>query len=60
MSSQDTITAVGNKLGRLMTCNFIIYVLFNSISAILGRWKVDNGRLCAMEPHLQLNRTHDC
>ena len=25
------------------------YVLFNSISDISGRWKVDNERLCAME-----------
>ena len=32
------------------------YVLFNSISAISGRWKVDNERLCAVELHLWLRR----
>ena len=29
------------------------YVLFNSISVILGQWTDDNERLCAMEPSLQ-------
>ena len=33
------------------------YVLFNSISVILGRWAGDNERLCAMEPRLRL-KTH--
>ena len=32
------------------------YVLFNSISAISGRWADDNERLCAMEPRLRLRR----
>ena len=32
------------------------YVLFNSISAISGRWKVDNEMLCAMELRLWLRR----
>ena len=26
-----------------------LFVLFNSISVILGCWEDDNGRLCAME-----------
>ena len=34
------------------------YVLFNSISVISGRWKVDNERLCAMELRLRLRRFH--
>ena len=29
-----------------------LYVLFNSISVISGRWKVDNERLCAMKLRL--------
>ena len=29
--------------------NLRFYVLFNSVSVILGRWEVDNERLCAME-----------
>ena len=33
-----------------------IYILFNSISVILGRWKVDNDRLCAMKLRLRLRR----
>ena len=41
-------------LNGWMTCDF--YVLFNSISVILGRLKVDNERLCAMELCLQLRR----
>ena len=32
------------------------YVPFNIISVISGRWADDNGRLHAMEPHLQLRR----
>ena len=32
------------------------YVLFNSISVILGRWVDDNERLCAMEPRLRWRR----
>ena len=32
------------------------YVLFNSISVILGQWLDDNERLCAVEPHLWLER----
>ena len=32
------------------------YVLFNSVSVILGRWEVDNERLCAMELRLGLRR----
>ena len=32
------------------------YVLFNSISAISGRWADDNEGLCAMEPRLRLRR----
>ena len=36
------------------------YVLFNSISVISGRWKVDNGRLCAMKLRLpELLNGHD-
>ena len=31
-------------------------VLFNSISVISGRWEGDNERLCALEPHLRLER----
>ena len=32
------------------------YTLFNSISVISSEWEVDNERLCAKEPHLQLER----
>ena len=36
------------------------YVLFNSISVISGRWKVDNERLCAMKLRLpELLNGHD-
>ena len=35
------------------------YILFNSITAISEQWKVDNGRLCAMELHLQLSKLDD-
>ena len=34
--------------------DFRFYVLFNNISVISGRLEVDNKRMCAMEPHLQL------
>ena len=33
-----------------------LYVLFNSISVISGRWANVNERLCAMEPRLRLRR----
>ena len=33
-----------------------LYVLFNRISVISGRWMSDNKRLCAMEPRLRLER----
>ena len=33
-----------------------LYVLFDSISFISGRWKVDNERLCAMKLRLRLRR----
>ena len=33
-----------------------VYVLFNNISVISGRWVDDNGRLCAMKPRLRLRR----
>ena len=33
-----------------------MYVLFNSVSVISGRWEVDNDRLCAMELRLWLRR----
>ena len=33
-------------------------VVFKSISVISGRWVDDNGRLCAMEPRLQLRKFH--
>ena len=32
------------------------YVLFNSISVILGRGEVEYERVCAMEPRLRLRR----
>ena len=32
------------------------YILFNSISVILGQWKVDNERLCALGLRLWLRR----
>ena len=36
------------------------YVLFNSISVISGRWKVDNERLCSMKLRLpELLNGHD-
>ena len=36
------------------------YVLFNSISVISGRWKVDNERLCAMKLRvIERTRYHD-
>ena len=36
------------------------YVLFNTISVISGRWKVDNERLCAMKLRLpELLNGHD-
>ena len=34
----------------------MIYVLFNSITVISGRWACDNIRLCAMEPRLRSKR----
>ena len=33
-----------------------IYVRFNSISVISGKWADDNERLCATEPRLRLRR----
>ena len=33
-----------------------IYIIFNSISVISGRWAGDNERMCAMEPLLRLRR----
>ena len=36
--------------------DMLFYVLFNSISVILGLLKDDNERLCAMELRLQLRR----
>ena len=35
----------------------IFYALFNSISVMSGSQADDNERLCAMEPHLLLNRS---
>ena len=32
------------------------YVLFNSISVILGQYEVDNEKMCAMELRLRLRR----
>ena len=32
------------------------YILFNSISIILGQWLDNNERLCAMEPDFQSER----
>ena len=37
---------------------FAIFILFNSISVISGRWAVDNERLCTMELSLRLRRFH--
>ena len=37
--------------------DLFIYVLFNSVSMISGRWTDDNERLCAMEARLQLKRS---
>ena len=34
-----------------------VYVIFNSISVISGRWSDDNERLCAMESRLRLKRS---
>ena len=34
-----------------------LYVLFNSISVISGRWTDDNEMLCAIEPCLRLKRS---
>ena len=34
----------------------LLYILFNSVSVISGRWADDNERLCAMEPRLRLKR----
>ena len=34
------------------------YVLFNSISVILGLWTNCNKSLCAMEPRLRLGKFH--
>ena len=36
--------------------DFLLSVLFNSISVVSGRWADDNEKLCAMEPCLQLTR----
>ena len=33
-----------------------LYVLFNSMSVISGRWADDNERVCAMEPRKRLKR----
>ena len=32
------------------------YIFYNSISVISGQWKVDNKRLCALEPCSGLKR----
>ena len=32
------------------------YILFNRMSVISGRRTDNNGRLCAMEPHLRLEK----
>ena len=36
-----------------------LYILFNNISVISGRWVGDYERLCAMEPRLRLKRPPD-
>ena len=36
--------------------DLLFYILFNSISVILGPWEGGNGRLCAMESCLYLIR----
>ena len=33
-----------------------LYVLFNRISDIIGRWYGDNERLCTMKPRIRLER----
>ena len=35
---------------------FAIYVRFNNISVISGRWAVDNEKLCTVEPRLRSKR----
>ena len=39
-----------------MDGSLVIYVRFNSITVISGRWAYDNIRLCAMEPRLRSKR----
>ena len=37
--------------------NLRLYLFFNSISVISGRWAGDNEKLCPMEPSLRLERS---
>ena len=49
MAKRNKCAQIAQTSGGWMD-NEQIYVLFNSISVISGRWPGDNERLCAIEP----------
>ena len=59
---QTRVDVIGSKINRKAIIKdrwmdaLRFYVLFNSVSLISGRWKVDNERMCAMELRLRLRR----